>query len=310
MPLNEKHQLIPPEDLKSYGAVSALDEIIDWGLLISDIPSVWTETKGENIKIAVLDTGVFNHIDFGDALIERYDTTGEGIDPPASHATHVTGAIAARKNNMGIIGVAPECKIYSIKVLNAHGVGTIKNIIQGLELCRDLDCQIINMSLGLVEKPPDNLHNIIKKLYSQGKFIIAAAGNNSGAVNYPAIYQEVIAVAPIDKNNKLASFASRGPQVAAVAPGVDVYSTILNNEYGKMSGSSQAAPFFSGVCALLLSYAQKHPDQLVIKSLNDMLRTLDELCDPDGSTHYSGKLSDVGFGVPHFAKNMPWRSHV
>ena len=309
MLLNQEIQFIPTEDLESREAVTALDEIIDWGLLISDIPFVWSDTKGEDIKVAVLDTGIFNHIDLGDAIIDKYDATGEGIDSSGNHATHISGILAARKNNMGIIGVAPECKIYGVKVLNPNGVGTLTNIIKGLELCINLDCDIINMSLGVSEQPDESLHNVIKKLYSQGKFIIAAAGNNARDVNYPAAYPEVIAVAPIDKNVKLASFASRGPQVAAVAPGVDIYSTVLNNEYAKMSGSSQAAPFFSGVCALLLSYSKKHPDKLPIHNFNDMLKILEELCDPDGNAHYSGKLSDVGFGVPHFANNIPWRNN-
>jgi subtilisin family serine protease len=306
--LNRKMRFIPQKELETSEVIAALDEVIDWGLLATGIPDIWQDTQGENINVAILDTGIADHIDLEDAIIAKYDTTGN--DAPGLHGSHVAGIVAARKNDMGIIGVAPQSKLFSIKVLNQNGIGTIASIIKGLEICTSLDCHIINMSLGVPKKPSDDLHNIIKKLYSQGKFIIAAAGNNAGAVNYPAAYPEVIAVAAMDPSLTLAKFASRGPQVSALAPGVDIYSTSLNNEYRKMSGSSQAAPFFSGICALLLSYARKYPEKLQITTFEDMLKILDDLCNPQGQTNYAGKLQDVGYGIPHFANNLPWRNNV
>jgi len=311
LPIHHKViQFIPDEDLVATDAVSSLSETIDWGLILTDIPAMWAQTKGENIKVAIVDTGVDDHIDLEGQILAKYDATGSGMEDSTGHATHVAGTVCALENDMGIIGVAPGSKIYSVKVLGPGGNGTFLQIIEGLKICETLDCDIINLSLGITQRPPEALYTQIKKLVAQGKYIVAAAGNNAGAVNYPAAYPEVIAVAAIDKNKKLAKFSSRGAEVHASAPGVDIYSTSKNNEYRKMSGTSQAAPFFSGICALLLSYARAHPENLKIDSFSDLLKVLDGLCDPDGETHFSGALNDVGFGVPHFANNMPWKKDV
>lgn len=310
MHLDKIMNFIPTENLIGKEAFAPLSQLVDWGLIASGIPSAWDFTQGEGVNIAVVDIGVCNHIDLSDNVIARYDTTGEGIDHGGDHATHVAGIIAANANDIGCVGIAPKSKIISIKVLNSNGAGSLKQIIDGLKICEQLDVQIINLSLGIVSKPPQELEDQIKRLYSQGKFIIAAAGNNAGKVNYPAAYNEVIAVAANDKDSHLAKFASHGSEVDALAPGVDIYSTVCQDNYKIMSGSSMAAPFFSGVCALILSYAKAHPEELPINNFEDLLKILDVLCNPDPLVPYAGKLGDTGFGLPSFANNLPWRINV
>ena len=306
--MHKMRRFIPVEDLEAKEQVIGFSETIDWGLALTDVESAWKSTKGQGIKIAVVDTGISDHVDLAGKIIAKYDATGEGVEPSTEHGTHVAGIITANEDDNGIVGVAPQSQVYSVKVLASGGMGTFDYILKGLQICETLDCNIINMSLGVASDPPAEIHNQIQKLYHQNKIIIAAAGNDAGAVNYPAAYPEVIAVGAIDKTKTLAKFASRGPEIKAVAPGVDILSTYGTNEYRTMSGTSMAAPFFSGICALLLSFSKNNPDKLKIDTFDDLLRILDILCDPEVDHPYAGVLSNVGFGIPHFANNMPWKT--
>ena len=221
--------------------------------------------------------------------------------------THISGIIAALENDIGITGVAPLSKLITIKVLDNKGMGSFSNMAKGLELCKNLNVDIINMSLGVPAEPPQEIHNLIKQLTDQGKIIIAAAGNSPNEpVNYPAAYDEVIAVAPIDENRNIADFASVGPKIAVASPGVDIYSLYLNNGYKTLSGSSQAAPFFSGIVALILSY-DRESKELSIRSYQDILKILDILCNEKTNDHLSGRLKGCNFGIPNFSNYMPWK---
>jgi subtilisin family serine protease len=304
---NKDYQMIPPEQVEvKEEPVVSLSETIDWGLVDADIPSVWKDTKGDGITIAVLDTGVCVHDDLKDNLIARYDKTGEGIDRGGSHATHVAGIIAASDNGTGVVGVAPNAKIISIKVLKSNGTGSIKNVVDGLKMCETLDCDIVNLSLGMPRKGPQEMHEVIKRLRSQGKIVVAAAGNNKKKVNFPARWDECIAVAAMDKNDKLAKFASKGPEVDIIAPGVDVYSTVCGNKYQTMDGSSMSTPFFSGIIALILSLSRSNDTEIrsmfKIDKYEDLLDIIDKLTDPERNfeTRFAGKSGDTGYGFPDF----------
>ena len=165
------------------------------------------------------------------------------------------------------------------------------------------------MSLGSPTEPPQHLHDLIRQATEKGIIIIAAAGNDSDKVNFPARYDEVIAVAALDKDGKMARFSSRGNQVDSVAPGVDMYSTFLNNEYCKMSGTSQAAPFIAGICALIISLIKKQNEVRQIENYIDMLVALDNVSE-FGSYLQTGSIVEGdqinwGFGVPKFC-NVDW----
>jgi subtilisin family serine protease len=111
------------------------------------------------------------------------------------------------------------------------------------------------------------LESRIKKLYEMNIPVVCAAGNTGqGGVNWPAAYDETIAVAAHDKNGRVASFSSRGDRVEWAAPGVNIYSTYLNNGYASLNGTSMACPFVAGVIALMLA---KHKRQEKETGKND-----------------------------------------
>jgi subtilisin family serine protease len=112
--------------------------------------------------------------------------------------------------------------------------------------------QVVNMSLG-APSGNQSLADAITRAHNAGIVLVAAAGNESGAVSYPAAYPEVIAVSATDSNDIFATFSNFGPEVAVSAPGVNVYSTYKGGKYATMSGTSMATPHVVGVAALVLS---------------------------------------------------------
>ena len=306
--LEDQLDFIPEEDLKVTHVMSSLSdgEKKDWGMMTCNIEKFWQYSKGEGILIGVLDTGIVPHNDLEKVWGTMLDATSEGtgLDNGSGHGIHVTGIIAARENGRGIVGVAPGCHILPVKVLNSDGSGSYEAIAKGLRYAIDANCDIINMSLGAPSEPPREIHNLIKEAVSKGIIIIAAAGNDSGKVNYPAHYDEVIAVAALDKNGNLAHFSSRGQEVDGAVPGVDIYSTHFNNGYAKMSGTSQASPFMAGICALLLSDSRKTAGVPLIKNYIEMMQALKTVAD-DSPFITAGDIKQWGYGVPNFANINP-----
>jgi subtilisin family serine protease len=297
----EKISFLPSESLKAEFVVGALSETTDWGMLASGIPDAHKHTKGAGITVAVLDTGCASHIDLNANLLPGINCSdAHDVTDKAGHGTHVAGVIAALENGVGVIGVAPEAKILPIKVLDDSGRSGFTQIEKGIRAAIAAKVDIINMSLGAPNTAPDSFYAAIKDAHNAGIIMVAAAGNDSGAVNWPARYEEVIAVSAIDNQGNLANFSSHGDQIDFGAPGVNIYSTYLNNQYAVLNGTSQAAPFISGVCALLLAWTRKNPNLKQIKNTEDMLIALGKFTDSNG------RLTDgkFGFGIPRFANTM------
>lgn len=296
---------IPDQELECKVFAQALSEIQDWGLVSQGVPDAWMHSTGKDIIVAVLDTGYFAHSDLRANQLPPIDCTGSDVNDGTGHGTHVSGIIAAAKNDMGIVGVAPDAKILPIKVLDGRGCGALDWIVAGVRKAIENNVDIINMSLGLAQNPGSDLENAIEEAAAKGIIVVAAAGNDSGNVNYPAAYNNVIAVAAVDQNKSLAKFSSRGQRVNDAAPGVNIYSTYLNDGYAVLNGTSQASPFIAGIVALLLSY-YKAQGTNEYHNYTEMLKLLDEMGGDDGtSIVHDGQYT---YGVPSFANFKPWKS--
>ncbi|MDD2804189.1 MAG: S8 family peptidase [Elusimicrobiales bacterium] len=237
---------------------------IPWGVSRVNAQAAWDYTAGRGVKVAVIDTGMdFNHPD----LAPNYKGGYNAVDPAAApmddqgHGTHVAGTIAAVKDGKGVAGVAPAADLYAVKVLDKNGSGQYSWIIAGIEWAIEHRMQVINMSLG-GGQGNEALRQVMEKAAEAGVTVVCAAGNDAGPVNYPAKYPQAIAVSASDSADKIASFSSRGPELAVIAPGVKINSTMKGGGYGALSGTSMACPHVAGLAAIAIGAGAAGPDQV------------------------------------------------
>ena len=223
--------------------IKALENTIPWGITRIGAPLVHTNgNKGTGINVAIIDTGInYNHPDLQDNYKGGYDFVNGDVDPldDNGHGTHCAGIIAAADNDVGVIGVAPEANLYSLKMLDSIGSGYTSDLIAAIEWAIEThndtdssnDIQIISMSLGSSSGVPA-LEEACSQAYDSGILLVAAAGNDGNArrnrrfCRLSGSYSSVIAVAATDSTNNRASFSSTGTAVELAAPGVSIYQPI------------------------------------------------------------------------------------
>ena len=254
-----------------------------------------TTATGDGIVVAVIDSGVNgNHVDLtpqlpgGRARVlpgTTFLTTAQGnVDPRTgtpgnrdlgTHGTHVAGIIAAaRDNNLGIAGAAPDAQILPVRVLDQSGAGWMSDVLYGMEYAFDQGADVINLSLaGAISDPRavgiiTDWVNDIRQDTSRGKpapVIVAAAGNTgpNSPTMYPAAIASVLAVASTDAADTVAASSTRGNWVDLAAPGVNIFST-CGSGYCSMSGTSMASPLVAAAAAILL---QQNPNRTDVQSV-------------------------------------------
>ncbi|HHY42960.1 MAG TPA: S8 family peptidase [Thermoanaerobacterales bacterium] len=274
-------------------------QTIPWGISKIEAPKAWKHCQGEGIKVGIIDTGIDQrHPDLkANIKVAHSVVEGTGADDDNGHGTHVAGTIAALDNDIGVVGVAPKAEIYSVKAFDNKGRGRVSDIIDALNWCIENKVHIINMSFGFSVNS-QALERAIREVHKHNIIMVAAAGNSGGkdTVLYPAKYPEVIAVAASDNKDKAADFSSSGPEVNIIAPGVDISSTYINQEYRLLSGTSMACPHVVGACALLMSISGADADNVK----NAVLSTARDIGLPE-ETQGAG-LVDVSAAVSNIKK--------
>lgn len=241
----------------------------------------WSLSKGENITVAVIDTGVdYTHPDIKGNMWQDEngnfgrDFSEETNDPMdyEGHGTHVAGTIAATGNNAtGIIGIAPLVKIMALKIFPS---GTDSAAHKAIMFAVDNGANIINNSWGPVlrRERSELLNQAIDYALSKGVVMVFAAGNNNDDIRFyaPTNHPGVISVAATDTTDIKAIWSNHGPGVTVAAPGVSILSLeFRTGQYALRSGTSMAAPHVSAVCALLLSHNPAlQPDEIKQKLMN------------------------------------------
>ena len=255
-----KCSLLPYIREDVYGLNPNDGQFYGWEINKFDIPSLWRKTKGEGVKVAVIDTGCdLNHHDLKDNMLEGKNFVEIG-QPPMDrngHGSHVAGTIAASDNNLGMVGVAPKAKIIPIKALGDKGGGNLDDVCKGIDWACKNGADIITMSLG---SPAGHaqLAASLKNAAAKDVLVFCAAGNSgeNTPIMYPAKYPESIAIGAIDINMNRTNFTCAGEELEFLSPGKDIFSCVPGG-YAKMSGTSMSNPFASGYAALALSYYKK-----------------------------------------------------
>lgn len=244
------------------------------------------------VIVAVIDTGIdINHPELKDAIwVNEDEIPDDGIDNDGNgyvddvngwnffhhnnkvyvgkeddHGTHAAGTIAAVRGDMGIAGIADQkyVKIMPVKALGLEeGVGEEEAVINAIRYAEDNGAQICNLSFGTLEYYP----RLEQTMRDSKMLFITAAGNGDKdgegidvevIPDYPASFKldNLISVANLMFDGNLAKSSNYGASTIDIAaPGTYIVSTITNNSYGFMTGTSMAAPMVTGVAAMLYSY--------------------------------------------------------
>ncbi|WP_312870447.1 type VII secretion-associated serine protease mycosin [Streptomyces himalayensis] len=270
-----------------------------WSLQRIVLDQLWQDTKGKGVKVAVIDTGVDAvNKQLAPAVVNGKDflaKSGTGKLDDVGHGTKVAGIIAARKSDeSGFIGIAPEATIIPIRQNDDQGSGNVGTMISAIKYAADAGAQVINISQDTASKMDPTVHAAFRAViqYAQEKdaLIVAAAGNNGAdgkkAKTYPAAYPGVLAVAASDRTNLRAPFSQSGTFVGVAAPGIDMVSTVPKGGHCVDQGTSFAAPYVSGVAALIRA---KHPKWTYQQVITQIEQTADRT--------KAGRDDFVGWGV-------------
>ena len=259
---------VPYEDGSPSVLTLALAQCEDIGVAAIHADAAWKKTRGEGIKVGVLDTGIDpEHPDLRGNL--RKLVGGTDAD---GHGTHVSGIIGAEDNGFGVVGVAPACSLYAYTCIP----GSPESVAASLRCAVGDGCDVVNMSLGGYEDVPE-LAAAVKEAHAAGVILVAAAGNDCSQVAYPALYPEVIAVSAVDENGHRAAFAPVTTNHVAL-PGVNLLSCWPGDQYARLSGTSQACPLLTGTIALMLGLFRPTRD-VAFATVQEQLLRIDERAD-------------------------------
>jgi subtilisin family serine protease len=208
---------------------------LSYGVTMVNAPRVWPVTRGEGVRVGVIDTGIdLNHADLQKAYRGGWDFVHNDAIPEEEaegdamgHGTRMAGLIAGADNQFGVVGVAPGASLYALKIFGKTGGALTSNIIRALDWAIAHDLDILNCSFG-GENPTKLEEEAFDRARRAGILVIAAVGKLSCAVRSPALYSSVVAVGAVDRAMKIASFSNTGPALDFVAPGVDVLSTMIS----------------------------------------------------------------------------------
>ncbi len=217
--------------------------------------------KGKKIRVVLLDSGVDVDEDIPceerrDFLDGKEEERSMLFDDVSGHGTAIAGLICARENEDRITGLAANVELYSARVLDEENQAPASRIARAVWWAIEQKADIIHMSLG-TDQPSPELERAVKEADRKGILMVAAAGNagtpseGESTVEYPASYEEVLAVGATDTENNYAAWSSGGPATDLAAPGDRILSTGVFGGIVVESGTSLAAAHVTGAAAAL-----------------------------------------------------------
>ena len=245
---------------------------------------------GKGITAAILDSGIYPHPDLKERIVDFRDFLNgrTGCYDDYGHGTHVAGILAGngQLSRGRYRGIAPECRLLPVKVLDRRGNGSRQDVLWGIEFVistrERYHTRILNISVGTLAEGKDDeeLIQAVEDAWDAGLIVVAAAGNmgpRKESITSPGSSRKIITVGASDdeqieafprKGRILTGYSGRGPTCACIvkpeltAPGTGIVScssryAFTRQGYTVKSGTSMSTPVVSGAAALLLSL---HPE--------------------------------------------------
>jgi subtilisin family serine protease len=235
---------------------SSLAQTTPWG-----ISRIGGAGGGTGITVWIVDSGVdLDHPDLSvDAIRSRsFLPNISSADDQNGHGTHVAGIINAKNNDIGVVGIAPDSKVVSLRVLDGNGSGSLSYSISAFDYIasRAKVGDVVNYSVGPGSRYTSTiLDNAVKNVAYRGIKFVMAAGNSADNTAYysPARLRgtNIFVVSAVSNSNTFASFSNYGTSVTHAAPGVSIVSTYKDGQYATMSGTSMASPHVAGILAAI-----------------------------------------------------------
>ncbi len=281
-----------------------------WSLSHIHAREMWKRGyTGKDVVIAVLDTGCSTtHPYIKHSIIGGMNFTDDHMGKSSDfsdnngHGTHICGIISAMYNRKnGMSGVAPDARLLVFKVLGEDGSGDIDPILKAMNTAINWRgpggkrVNIIGMSFG-TEQNYRELEEAVNRAADNNILVVTAAGNDGDGTHrtdeiiYPGYYNSVMQVGASNINDEPAAFSNSNKHLDIIAPGVDILSLGLNNNYTVMSGTSMACPHVAGGAALIISYYMKEYGYIPTRKeiIYQLIRNSQKL-------NYS--RSEVGYGL-------------
>ena len=274
-----------------------------WFLDVVEARKAWAVTTGSpDVIVAIADNGFdLNHKEFEGKIVKPYNVnTGDSNVSVVrveggEHGTHVAGTAVANSNNVGICGIAPDCKLMPIQLGDANGEMQSLGIVAGILYAIHHDANVVNLSLGTYfgELTPQEQQELMNNYYKdeavfwndlfqfaidEDCVVVIAAGNENILAGCDAFARSnkilvVSAYQPVNNRPK-ADFSNHGKYANISAPGVQIYSSVPGNRFGFLDGTSMASPIVTGAVALLKSKFPNLKAQEIISILKKTAKPL------------------------------------
>jgi membrane-anchored mycosin MYCP len=254
-----------------------------WHLEALNITQVHQISKGKDVVVAVVDTGVdATHPDLvGRVLpgVQPNNSSANGQLDEDGHGTSMAGTIAGTNSGgKGILGIAPEAKILPVKVSEGKAIAKPAEVAAGIRDAVDRGAKVINISWS--GSAPANARADINYALSKDVVVVAGSGNVSAGqqgVGWPANVPGVIAVTGTDRSGNIWSGSTQGIEAVVSAPATDIISasprSVYASQYNTGDGTSSSSAIVAGIVALVRA---KYPNMSAINVINRIIKTADD----------------------------------
>ena len=256
------------------------EEKTEWNLqaIRAENLDVSKDANGK-IKVAVLDSGIdyVTGIDIAGSVnfVEEDEDILPIFQDMTGHGTGIASIIAANGEN-DIKGINPDVEVYSVKILDKENSATLSRVIRGIYWCIENNINIINMSFG-TNVYSAALEQAVKDAYNAGILMIGAAGNEGESVEYPAAFEEVMAVVATDEEANISDFSNRGDELEIAAPGEKVKVSGFFDGTSVTHGTSIAVPHVVGVASLVWEKDLNKSSEFVRQLIEQSAKQIDNI---------------------------------